>query len=472
MIKKKHNEILSIRFLLGLSLVFVSDYYFSNFLKMANPENYYIFINSIIILIFKFIFFYFFFNFFFFKINSTIGVKIYNFALNILLIYLVLLLVKIYYRLFNVDFDNFFRNILDQYYFSPNILLSLLLSPILFLKKTTKIKIYQFISLLGLLLFILVLYINFINKNLSKKNFQKSFFPENYKIVNSEKKKVVWIIFDQYDPFIADKLKEEIKLDNYSWFKQNSYFNDNTYPAGENTMLSMPKILMNINENIQNMYSKNSTLLLKTKHGEYPFVYDTTIFSFLNKKQISSSILSSTIEYCSVYLKNHNFKICKDRLRSIKKKTHRYFLDGLTYTLKLNYLIDRFFFNFFSNKKISKIKQNFYSSENNTFNLKYLFSNYGFYRELNKLTLDKNYKYFDDNKFFEIQDFLKAYKNSNLTFLHLQMPHLPANYAKNLYNIKTIDIYEDYLVNLKFSDNVMGKVFKNIEILNKKEMQK
>ena len=60
-----------------------------------------------------------------------------------------------------------------------------------------------------------------------------------------------------------------------------------------------------------------------------------------------------------------------------------------------------------------------------------------------------------------------ANNNQEVVFIHFPFPHPPSIYAQELFNNNNTDLNFDYLLNLKFSDVVLGNI---LEILNKKSL--
>ena len=59
------------------------------------------------------------------------------------------------------------------------------------------------------------------------------------------------------------------------------------------------------------------------------------------------------------------------------------------------------------------------------------------------------------------EKFKKILNNENLDliYLHLNLPHLPANYAEKVFNVKTPKDMRSYFLNLKLLDLIMNKIY-------------
>ena len=223
-----YSKNFSFKDIVGLSLLLTTTYYFYKYSTFANKSFFIFFLDLSLLFLFSF--------FYFFLIKSIIGkieYKVNRKFINILLIvfssYLCVQTLKGFIFLINskltisnllttkifyiFDFGNL---ILDKaiIYSIPYISFFI----IFFLTKIRVIKIIKFVSIVGYI-FLSVLLFREINTNLiinAKIKNNSTKILNNYVIKNIDKnRKVIWILFDGFDPQIAFDSKKRITESNY-----------------------------------------------------------------------------------------------------------------------------------------------------------------------------------------------------------------------------------------------------------------
>lgn len=462
---KSSNNILNY---IGFALVFIGNYYFLNFNNLAGPS----IIQKTLDLLFLLFVLLFLFKFYFTFLNKNNNSNNYFYLVisicnKLFFIYISVIILKTYFAISKIDFYSFINDVF-QLVSLNNISLKLipfiLFIPILFLSRKLIFSYMNFCALTGYIFLAFIVYENIPSWSNTK----------ILKDTNDEKfdmsRKVVWIILDEYDPFIADKLENKLDLNSYQFLKSNSYINNKTYPAGEYTMVAMPQIIMELKSPLEAATTKKKTYYLIDKEKrEYSFDYFNSIFYSLSQRGITSSILSSSIEYCSVYFIENKFEVCKDKLSEIHKKIKfNKVINGIIYTFKLKAIFDKYEIGL---SETDKFLQNQKISKHASWNKDFLFNNETIFNKLKSL---KNYENISDLDGYETvfyNDFLKAFETSNFIFVHLILPHIPADYVIKKFKIDVSDAYEEYLLNLKYSDFVIQKLLNGaLEIQNGKTL--
>ena len=304
----------------------------------------------------------------------------------------------------------------------------------------------KFLSIFGYLFLINMIYSVGLNLYFQYNKFEIDKFEpytttkKNY---NSDRK-VIWVIFDDFDPKYAFHEKK-VKLKNFEKLKKNSiYFSKSMAPA-DSTLVSMTANL--VGTHIKGITTINSTIELITPKEKFiKFNKENTIFGRLEENNLQYQIYSSALDYCSLL----NVKNCK----AIKYEFHlNHFSNkwysgiGLTYPV-LSQL--KLFFSIISKDKNNdeKLKRNFSFSELNL-------DKYD-----NQLKKIKDIDGFGISNFDIFNKFLKS--DSSLLFVHLYLPHEPADYIKQKLSLITNGGTEDYYLNLLYSDYVLSRIIDDI----------
>ncbi len=453
--KNKDKSSNNISNYIGFALIFVGNYYFLNFNNLAGPSV----IQKTLDLLFLLFVLLFLFKFYFTLFNKNnnsenyfyLAISIFN---KLFLIYLSVIVLKTYFAISKIDFYSFINDAFQFVSLNNNFLKLIpfiLFIPILLLSRKLIFSYMNFCAITGYIFLALIVYENI--PSWSNTKIIKDINDEQY----DTNRKVVWIILDEYDPLIADELENKLDLNSYQFLKSNSYINNKTYPAGEYTMVALPQIIMELKSPLEAATTKKKTYYLIDKNKkEYAFDYFNSIFHSLSQRGITSSILSSSLEYCSVYFIENKFEVCKDKLSEIHKKIQfNKLISGIIYTFKLKAILDKYEIEL---SETDKFLQKQKISKTTSWNKDYLFNNEIVFNKLKSL---KNYENISDLDGYETvfyNDFLKAFETSNFIFVHLILPHIPADYVIKKFKIDVSDSYEEYLLNLKFSDFVIKKL--------------
>ena len=144
---------------------------------------------------------------------------------------------------------------------------------------------------------------------------------KNEKIILDEintNKKVVWVLFDGFDPQIYEKYKFDLQLKNLQEFESKSVFVPKTFSPASKTIDSVPSLLMG-KETMGHLIKNKNYYLITQNDEKILFSYQNTIFGNLSKNNLNSSILSSVIQYCSSYIKSEKFFFAKNQILKKKK---------------------------------------------------------------------------------------------------------------------------------------------------------
>jgi hypothetical protein len=239
------------------------------------------------------------------------------------------------------------------------------------------------------------------------------------KTENKITKQVVWIVFDEFDPEIAFSSNELARLPNFSeLLKESVYFKHNYSPAG-NTIAAIPAMLVGtgISRVVTNTTSKLT--IVSDGNQKISFNYENSIFSRLRYIGINSEILGFYHPYCEI------FKTVSCR--------------AFSYSIRNNWYSGAFEV-IFGRKPLKYIDR------------------------IDEGTVEPM-GYITKQQLAYMPEFL-ANEDSAFKFLHLNIPHLPANFAEKEFNKKGLDLQQKYLLNLELSDLVLKKIMDEINKKN------
>jgi len=448
--------------IIGISLVLVSNYYFYYKQQFSAVIDYKVLISIVVLFFFSLIFLYllnFFIKYFseenkiskliILIISCWLGVQcLKGFFLSTNFITLSNLIIESKILFLLQDNQFLFR-------FSKFILPYFIFFLLVITFKDISLKIFKFSAFFG---FILIL-VCFYREVVSNFNFSNSTIIFNYEKKNDEnfksnsKKKVLWFLFDEFDPEIAFKNhKNENFMNNFKKFMNEGVYHDDFYSPAAMTINAIPSLLMGIQTN--GNYIKNYKYFLIDKNKQlHEFKYENTIFGRLDKLNIKSTIKSSLFPYCTAYIKFNKYGNCYES-EEASKVSGNYYFPGIKYVYSF---FTKFKISYFllskeqknlkkKNKEIEKI-----SDFEKIFNT--------------KLKID--YESIDDvdghNTIF-FSDIKKDLKSNNgLFYYHVNLPHDPYYFSQEIYNISTEDGLASYLLNLKLSDLVIKRIFKIIK---------
>ena len=373
------------------------------------------------------------------KINDKINSKILFYILILFTAFLVAISFKMFFNIadyswYHVGSHHFFMNIKDV---KISLLVKILwfLIPfiasfifVILLRKDIH-KIFNFLSILGLVLFALMSY-----QMLSLKKLYSSFDRQD-KYYNNQtdlkkQRKVVWIIFDEFDPEIAFSNQEHnYKLSNFIELKKSSVTHHKLFPPAESTLFSIPSMLIGKYPRGFDL-RKHKFIMISKDNMEFPFTMENTIFGRIKDDGFSSSIIGYDPQhsYCLV------FQIkCKTFNEPLK------WYDGILNILHVNHI----------------------------YGLLYK----GWHRNIDPQIINSMY------------EFIESPTPTNLLFIHNRIPHLChkcgdglAGLAEKFYNykfrIKDGPISPDtkisegtaaYLLNIKLVDSVLGEILNKLD---------
>ncbi len=287
-------------------------------------------------------------------------------------------------------------------------------------------KIFNFLSILSLVLFILMSY-----QMLSLKKLYSSFDRQD-KYYNNQtdlkkQRKVIWIIFDEFDPEIAFSNQEHnYKLPNFIELKKNSVTHHKLFAPSSDTFFSIPSML--IGEYARGFdLRKHRLIMISNNNMEIPFTMENTIFGRIKNDGFSSSITGWGFHsYCLIF--QIKCKIFNEPLK---------WYDGILYILHVKHI-----YAFLLHK--------------------------GWHRDINPQIINSMY------------EFIESPTPTNLLFIHNRFPHLChgctdglAGFAEKFYNYKfrtkdgPLTLMSDrrpaYLLYIKLVDFVLGEILNKLD---------
>jgi hypothetical protein len=375
------------------------------------------------------------------KINDKINSKILFYILILFTAFLVAISFKMFFNIadyswYHVGSHHFSMNIKDVkisllvrmlWFFIPFIASFIF---VILLQKDIH-KIFNFLSILGLILFTLMSY-----QMLSLKKLYSGFDRQD-KYYNSEthlkkQRKVIWIIFDEFDPEIAFSNQEHnYKLPNFVELKKNSVTHHKLFAPATSTLFSIPSML--IGEYVRGFdLRKHKYIMISKDNMEFPFTLENTIFGRIKNDGFSSSITGLGFHsYCLIF--QVKCKIFNEPLK---------WYDGILNILHVSHI--------------------------------YGLLHKEWHRNIDPQIINSMY------------EFIESQTPTNLLFIHNRIPHLCHNcedglagLAEKFYNYKfkikngsISKISEEvaaYLLNIKLVDSVLGEILNK---LDRKEYKK
>ena len=437
---------------IGLSLLLVfkfyfytRGYFFSNFVAINLLYQCFI-----LFILNSFIIFFYLKVIGFFKENYLI----HNFLLTILVTLLTVYTIKTFFYFINIiSFKEFIFNYvllsLKTSYSIKTIIafivpyLIFFLVFIFFKKKENYLRFFSILGFIFLINFIYSLSSNIYDQNtkaeidrfepyiLNKQNFDKD-------------RKVIWIFFDAFDPYFAFK-KDIVELKNFKDYKKKSINFTNAISPSSGSLVSMLANL--IGTDAESVTVKKKLISIVTPDKKYiNFNKNNTIFGRLESDGLSSEIYSSALDYCSL-LKIQN---CRAKKYEEENFSNRWYSGiALTYPIVSQFNLLTSLLSKSDNSKEISDKRNFSFSE---LDLK------KFNNQLASLSDIDGIGYVNFDIF---ENFLKS--ENSMLFVHLYLPHTPADYIKQKLSLKTNNINEDYFLNLIYTDFVLSRIIIEIE---------
>ena len=469
---KIENNVLNRNYfdIVGLSLLLCSNYYFQAYIDRYLPVNFNI---KIIELLFLFITSLIFFYVYFFLIKKLkANIIIYKIFVVFFLAWIVNQAIQTLFFMSNeMTFTFFLAKTFNLYpegkyglfirifrFFLPYLFFIF----VIFFFYNYRNKILDFIKIFSIFTFCFVIY-NEINLSLHFKNKNQESLKLS-KIQNQNKNlKVLWFVLDEFDPLIAEEYLD--LMPNYKHFKDESFEHKNFFMSAKKTNVSIPAQLMGIAP-IGAIVKNKRYYLIDKKKNLKEFKYENTIFSDLKNKGFDSSIFSSFVYYCKVYLKKNLLNKCLDPKydkRSFFTILQRPLLENFKGSLFIFSPLSKIQFTLNLAKKDNKKQPDLLKVKKEDFD-KIMESKLS-YESLNDID---GYKMINFN---DIENILNDKEKTQLGFFHLMIPHLPSEYAEKKLNLnfQSIDpkFMDDwtrsefmlsYLINLKYTDLAIKKI--------------
>lgn len=287
------------------------------------------------------------------------------------------------------------------------------------------------------LIFFIIMLINIFNRY---ENYEKTNL--NYS-KNDNNKKVLWIVFDEFDPAVAFKNNHNLK--NFQNLKQSSFVLNNSYSPSSHTFESISSIFTS--KNVKNLEFDNYKIYLKIDESKkIEFNFENTFFSDLKLEKFKFNVFSEVLPYCFILGLENN---CEKDKNNVKN-----YFDGVIslYTpIKYLEIIKNKLrkFDNYDEKKISYINNKFIPND------KFFIS-----EELG-LTLD------------DIDNELKS--DNNFSFIHLFLPKekqdkISTISVSKFYNMSSDDNFERYNMNVNYIDLILKGITNKIKKYEHKDI--
>ena len=314
--------------IIGISFVLVSNYYFYYKQQFSAVVDYKVLVSIVFLFFFSLIFFYLlkiFIKYFgednkiskiiILIISCWLGVQCVKvFFLSANFITLSDLIIESKVLFFLQDSHFLFR-------FSKFILPYFVFFLLVIIFKDISFKIFKFSAFFGFILILMCFYREIIsNFNFSTSSivfdYEKK-IDQNFKINNE--KKVLWFLFDEFDPEIAFKNHQnENFMHNFKKLMNEGVYHNDFYSPASMTINAIPSYLMGIQTN-GNYMKKYKYFLIDENKQLHEFKYENTIFGRLDK-----------LPYCTAYIKFNKFGDCYESEEASEFSENFYF-SGINY---------------------------------------------------------------------------------------------------------------------------------------------
>ena len=293
-------------------------------------------------------------------------------------------------------------------------------------------------------------------------------------------KKVLWFIFDGFDPIIAfDDKETSPNLETFNNLRNYSFEHKRMYPPAKYTRISMLSMFLGkhpVGDNI----IKNYKIHLNTDSGLIPFTYENTIFAKFEKLGLSSAIFSTVFPYC-VFLPE--IKDCFSPTDQDETPPEYSWYNGILFIYSIKSKSD-LFINLINKKNNNEVNLN---KSLNKLKYDYIPQLSDIKKVLPKINFDKLEEMEwrecckDSFKYSDIKSHIENL-NKNLTFIHLFPPHTTGHgdlqggdFAQEIFKINTtLDGrgvgLGSYVLNLKLADLLLNKILKNLKEEDKKDL--
>lgn len=242
-----------------------------------------------------------------------------------------------------------------------------------------------------------------------------------YDLPNDDRK-AIWVVFDEFDPEIAFSRSNLGGLSNFKILLDSAVSHSQMYAPSYATLISIPSMLMGVPTN-GNAFNEVGMLELKTTdQSPLPFDYRNTLFYRLSNHHLNSSILGFYHPYCAIFGQTK----CKSFAYAPDFRWYSGILHAYAHKRLPEFICRLFDKNYFPANQIDPMAN------------------------------------ITEQQLSLLPDFILD-RSVNFTFIHLNVPHLPANYAQKLFNEHADDQLTSYKLNLRLADYFLNEILKNTD---------
>jgi len=349
-------------------------------------------------------------------LKKYISSTYYHFFKSLLSSFSLIYAVKLFFHLSGSSLEACVLNLFHKFsldkniYFLPffNLLLLFTFLYLFFISRKLIEKCFSFLVYFVLCCFLLILYKAY--------DYVDTLNIFEHRVYSYEKKdhhrKVIWIIFDEFDPEIAfnDISFVHSNLPNFESILTKSFVHNGMYSLARDTEVSISGMIMSSEISHAKYRGMGQFEIYDSNNHQIKLQYQGSIFDNLMKNGFSSSIFGWYLPYCSIFKEVDCIAYGHSEAYPMRKLP---WFDG--------------------------IKQ--YSPK---FLLGSLGLNYNLIRPM-------------ESQYNDIPKFLKD-NHHDLLFLHLAFPHLPSNFSQKKYGIQATDYFSQYRLNLRLSDDALGVI--------------
>jgi hypothetical protein len=237
------------------------------------------------------------------------------------------------------------------------------------------------------------------------------------------------VVLDEFDPEIAFSETNLVNLPNFKLLLDSAVNHSQMYAPSNATAESIPSMLMGV-PTYGNIYNNIASLdVITSKNKLLPFKYENTIFHKLAVNHNNSSILGFYHPYCATFTQIQ----CKSFPMISKFRWY----SGITHAYAHKRLLEL----------VDRLLDEHYVSA----------SRFDAMADITEQQLSLLPEFILD-------------ANVNFTFIHLNVPHLPASYAQELFDEHVDDQLSNYKLNLRLADYALNLMLKNIDKMKDKKV--
>ncbi len=279
--------------------------------------------------------------------------------------------------------------------------------------------------------------------------------PRNIKTITLQKndfllnkRQVVWVLFDEYDPSYINNKEINLKLPTIQKLLKTSFVHNQSYSPSNSTDISMVSIFMNIMP-IEFEYKTEGNIRITVTdkdNNKKNFNFENTFLKNLENDGFNFKLVSEVYPYCYLLGLRQN---CEKDYSNFTN-----FFDAIKFIFFPIHYLESFI-------ELIKIR--------NQFDIE----------KLNNLQKDSAQIIFSKYLNYSKKDFEQDLDmDTNFIFFHLFLPHVARGekfssimftHIRDFFELNVKNNNEEYLLNLRYADFIVKEILKKVESVDNKE---